>query len=43
MQDGRNILMRWNLSCKDVVWSITGPSFGGEMVLVNLNVFGSLV
>jgi len=29
--------MEQNLSCKDVVWSITRSSFGGEFLLVNLD------
>jgi len=42
MQDGRDALMGQNLSCRDVVWFITGSDFEGELLLINLDVFGSL-
>jgi len=31
-----------SLSCRDDVRAITGSAFGGELLLVNLDVFGSL-
>jgi len=46
MEDGWDVLMGWNLSCKDVGRAITrfGFSFslGGELLLVNLDVIWSL-
>ena len=46
MQDGSEVLMGQNLSCKDVGRAITGSAFGSDLgdklLLVNLDEFGSL-
>jgi len=44
MQDGKEVLIGWNLSCSGGGCAMceSGPGLGGELFLISLDVAGSL-